>query len=263
VKDLLARANLELLARLAGTRALLAFDFDGTLAPLHPDREAAAMRARTRTLMVRLAERFPCAVISGRSRADTAARMAGVPLRHVVGNHGLEPGGDLSAAERVATRALAKVRPLLSRWRGVELEDKRYSFSLHYRRARPQAEVRDELMAMLAGLKMSLRVIPGKLVLNVVTARAPDKGHALVSLMARERAERALYIGDDVTDEDVFELHRRARRTLPWRSSNSEVLTVRVGRSASSSASYFLRSQLQIDELLSRLATLRRKPAAP
>lgn len=264
VKDLLAHANRDLLARLAGTRALLAFDFDGTLAPLHPDRAAAAMRPRTRALLIRVCERFPCAVISGRSRADTAARVAGVPVRHVIGNHGLEPGGDLRAAERVATRAMAKLRPQLARWRGVELEDKHYSFSLHYRRARPQEAVRDELMALLAGLKVPLRIIPGKLVINAVAAKAPHKGDALLALMARERAELALYVGDDVTDEDVFELHQpREHLPLSWLASASQILTVRVGRSRSSAASYFLRGQLQIDELLTRLVALRRNRAEP
>jgi trehalose 6-phosphate phosphatase len=121
--------------------------------------------------------------------------------------------------------------------------------------------VRDELMAMLAGLKVPLRLIPGKLVINAVAAGAPDKGDALVSLMARERSDLALYVGDDVTDEKVFELHQP--RSLPWLSSASQVLTVRVGRSTSSAACSFVRSQLQIDELLSRLAALRRNRAEP
>lgn len=264
MKDLLAHANRDLLARFAGTRALLAFDFDGTLAPLTPHRDAAAMRARTRTLFTRVCERFPCAVISGRGRADTASRLEGLPVRYVIGNHGLEPGGDLRGAERMAARAIAKVRPMLARWRGVELEDKQYSFSLHYRRARPQLQVRDELLAMLESLGVPLRVIPGKLVLNAVSAKAPHKGQALMTLMARERSELALYVGDDVTDEDVFELDRsRDHSPLPWVTAAGQVLTVRVGRSRSSAARYFLRGQPQIDDLLSRLATLRRKRAEP
>lgn len=264
MKDLLARINQDLLTRFADARVLLAFDFDGTLAPLTPHRDEAAMRKRTRALLRQVCERFPCAIISGRSLADTTSRVAGLPVRYVVGNHGLEPGGDLAGAERIATRAMAKVRPLLARWPGVELEDKKYSFSLHYRRARPQAKVRDELLAMLDALPISLRIVPGKLVLNAVAAKAPHKGQALLGLMARERSDLALYVGDDVTDEDVFELSRPPEgRKVPWMSAASQLLTVRVGRSRSSAASYFLRGQPQIDDLLSRLATLRRKRAKP
>ena len=48
--------------------------------------------------------------------------------------------------------------------------------------------------------------MPGKLVVNVVPARALNKGDALIGLRTNERADTALYVGDDITDEDVFEL---------------------------------------------------------
>src|SRR6266536_2981490 len=53
---------------LAARRALLAFDFDGTLAPIVGDRDAAQMRPETRRLLRALALLYPCAVISGRER---------------------------------------------------------------------------------------------------------------------------------------------------------------------------------------------------
>ena len=51
-----------------------------------------------------------------------------------------------------------------------------------------------------------MRVIPGKLVINVVPDAAPSKGDALVALRDRTEADIAMYVGDDVTDEDVFRL---------------------------------------------------------
>jgi trehalose 6-phosphate phosphatase len=272
MKELLASRNRAPLERLAAGRALLAFDFDGTLAPLIARHQTAAMRARTRLLLRRLCALYPCAVISGRSQRDTAARMTGVPVRHVIGNHGLEPGGDLATCQRVAGQALELLRPRLAGWPGVELEDKRYSFSLHYRRAEHPVATRRELEAAIAELPVAMRVIRGKLVLNAVPVQAPHKGDALRALMARERTDLALYVGDDVTDEDVFRLYRQPGQAAPARHGRppatqhrdaSQVLTVRIGRSRSSAARYFLREQQQIDELLARLAALRRKRAEP
>jgi trehalose 6-phosphate phosphatase len=263
MQDLLDPANHALLDELGTKRSLLAFDFDGTLAPLTSQREAAVMRPQTRELLARVCERFPCAVISGRSRADTEARVVGVPVRYVIGNHGLEPGGDLLAAEQVAAEAIKLVQPLLSRWPGVELEDKRYSFSLHYRMAERRSEVAPELTAMLLALPIPLRVIAGKMVLNAVKVGAPDKGDALLTIVEQEGAELALFIGDDVTDEDVFELHRRRHLRQPWKASAGRVMTVRVGQSDVSAAKYYVRGQQQVDDLLARLAELRQERAAP
>ncbi len=88
--------------------------------------------------------------------------------------------------------------------------------------------------------------------LNLLPAGAPDKGVALTRLRARERATVALYVGDDVTDEDVFRLGQPGR-----------LLSVRVGRSRRSAASHYLRDQAEIDDLLARLVALRAKEPHP
>jgi trehalose 6-phosphate phosphatase len=92
-----------------------------------------------------------------------------------------------------------------------------------------------------------MRIIPGKLVVNLVPAGAPNKGDVLLASRARAGADSALYVGDDVSDEDVFSLDRPGR-----------LLSVRVGRSPRSAAAYYLRNQAEIEQLLSTLIELRR-----
>ena len=70
MKSLLAPQNRSVLRRLVRGRVLLAFDFDGTLAPIVADPPAARLRPRTRRLLAEVARKYPCVVISGRSRAD-------------------------------------------------------------------------------------------------------------------------------------------------------------------------------------------------
>src|SRR6185295_11415249 len=91
MRHILARLHRPLLEQFAWSQVLVAFDFDGTLAPIVADPTAAAMAPSTRRLFREVAALYPCAVISGRSRADLAGRLRGVPLREIVGNHGLEP----------------------------------------------------------------------------------------------------------------------------------------------------------------------------
>lgn len=251
MRPLLARENGEVLAQLAATRVLLAFDFDGTLAPIVERRDAAQMRGETAALLAAVCARYPCAVISGRGRDDVAGRLGGAAVTHVVGNHGLEQGAALPEIEGEMREAGRRLAVALATEPGVELEDKRYSLALHYRRSRRKRAARAAITRALAALPAPVRIVPGKLVVNVVPSRAPHKGDALLALRAQERADTALYVGDDVTDEDVFLLDQPGR-----------LLTIRVGESRASAAAYYLRDQREIDRLLSRLLELRSASAA-
>ena len=92
MKPLLSRENRSLLDQLAWSNVLLAFDFDGTLAPIVANRHDAAMRRQTARLFAKVCDRYPSAVISGRAKADVARRLNNAAVRYLIGNHGLEPG---------------------------------------------------------------------------------------------------------------------------------------------------------------------------
>ena len=81
----------ERLRTFLASRPLLAFDFDGTLAPLIEQPALADAGPETRHLLSMLAVAHPVVIISGRMRADVERRFANVPLAGVTGNHGLEP----------------------------------------------------------------------------------------------------------------------------------------------------------------------------
>ena len=246
MRRLLAREHRDVLVTLARSRTLLAFDFDGTLAPLGADREGVAMRARTAALLSKLCVLYPCAVISGRSVADVAARLGGAAVRYVVGNHGLEPGTGLAAFEHETARTRTLLERALAGVAGVEIEDKRFSLAVHYRRAAVKRPVRLAIRRAVAALPIPVRMVPGKLVVNVVPLHAPHKGDALLHLQEAAGAEMALFVGDDVTDEDIFELEQPGR-----------LVTARIGASRASQAMYCLRNQGEIDTLLATLIALR------
>jgi trehalose 6-phosphate phosphatase len=246
MRHLLTNEDREVLAQLAWSRVLIAFDFDGTLAPIVANRDDAQMRPQTLALFASMCALYPCAVISGRSKADVCARLGAARVKYVIGNHGLEPGANLHEFAEEVARARRLLEEALVGTAGLDLEDKRYSLALHYRRSRNKRSARAAILTAVAALPVPMRVVPGKLVVNVVPERAPNKGDALVELRNSEGADTALYVGDDLTDEDVFEIDQPGR-----------LLTVRVGESGSSAAAYFLRSQREMDRLLARLVALR------
>ncbi len=241
MKSLLAPQNRSVLHRLARGRVLLAFDFDGTLAPIVADPARARLRPRTRRLLTEVARKYPCVVISGRNRADVVRRVSGIPLRRVFGNHGIEPSPALPAARRAVRRWLACLKPRLEGVAGIVFDDKGATLAIHYRKSRNRPAALKAILAATADLNEA-RALQGLLVVDLLPKGAPNKATALRSELRRLRCESALYLGDDKTDEDVF--------ALGW---CLPLLAVRVGRKPHSLAPYYLRNQGDVDALLAEL----------
>jgi trehalose 6-phosphate phosphatase len=132
-------------------------------------------------------------------------------------------------------------------WRDVEgivLEDKTYSLTFHFRHARDQSAALRLLIARTASLLPLPKLIDGKKVLNVLPPGAPDKGEALAALLRSAHCKRALYVGDDVTDEAVFRLH------------SPGILSVRVEPDELSAANLHLKGQKDVAKLVAELARL-------
>jgi trehalose 6-phosphate phosphatase len=247
MKDILSDEGLPALDQVARERMVLAFDFDGTLAPLVDDPGAACLPASTRALLRLVAVLQPCCVISGRARADLAPRLDGIPLVAVVGNHGAEAGhGPVDQSARDSVKAWAgAARAWLRGLRGVEVEDKGLSLAIHWRRAAAPAEAAraaEDFAARLAGA----RVFPGNAVLNVVPPDLHDKGAALSRVLERVGRRRAVYVGDDISDEDAFR-------------SEGVHLAIRVGAAPASAAAWCVPSQAHVDELLRAVVRARRR----
>ncbi len=84
-------ARSEVLEQFAWSNVLLAFDFDGTLAPIVREPARAALAAAPGPCSRKPRRLYPTVVISGRARRDAAGRLHGIPVAEIIGNHGIEP----------------------------------------------------------------------------------------------------------------------------------------------------------------------------
>lgn len=223
---------------------LLAFDFDGTLAPIVATPEQARISRSVSGKLRRLAACLPVAIVSGRSVADVSGRLDFEPWC-VVGNHGAEIGPDAvagEAGELDAVRGLLASRGGELAQAGVTVEDKGLSLALHYRLSRHPEQARALIHDALRPVLPHYRVFGGKMVENVVPAGAADKSGAMHHLVRQCRAACAVFVGDDVNDEPVF-----AAAPPDW-------LTIRVGREdPASQADFFLDSTAEVAMLLDRM----------
>lgn len=215
--------------------ALLVFDFDGTLAPIVAQPDAARAPLAVARALEALQQQHVVAIVTGRAVSDVVGRLGFVP-DHILGSHGAEDPADAHAATRIAEHrgALDGLRAACrGRWAasladaGVLVEDKGLSLAFHYRLARDRDQALSVVRALLAEHGAGLRMFDGKCVVNAMADEAPDKGDAVETLVSRTGIDRVVFAGDDVNDEPVFE-----RRRPSW-------FTVKVGGDPRQSAAEF------------------------
>jgi trehalose 6-phosphate synthase/phosphatase len=201
---------------------LVALDFDGTLAPIVDEPDAAAPLPRAAEAVRRLADSpgTAVAVVSGRALDGLRAVLGSVGPVALVGSHGAElevpdgfADGDPEAESGLgeeATELLARlhddVTEIARRHAGTTLEEKPTAVVLHTRGA-------DRLVALAATAEVLLgparrpgvHVLPGKEVVELAVTQA-SKGAALRRLRSRLGLSEGgvLYAGDDRTDELAF-----------------------------------------------------------
>lgn len=235
---------------------LFAFDLDGTLAPIVADPGKIAIPDDVRNRLIELDRMAPVAIITGRSRKDALLHLGFTP-GFLVGNHGAEglPGREAYETEYVhLCRGWKEQLHMFLENRstaGIVLEDKGSTLSLHYRSAHNREWTHKEILTAVDRLVPPPRPVSGKFVENLVPMDASHKGDALLCIMQHLGCSRAIFIGDDETDEDVFRL------------SNDNILGVRVGMSPLSSSRYYLRNQDEIGVLLDRFIETTDKEIPP
>jgi trehalose 6-phosphate phosphatase len=247
VRYALSTAGLAHIRAFLSRDTLLAFDIDGTLAPIVDRPWDARVPGSVQRGLRLLASHAMVAIVTGRAVED-ARPMLGFAPRYLVGNHGAEgvPGQERMSEQcaRVCRAWLDELASGNEAWRdvdGIVLEDKTYSLTFHFRHAKDQSAALRLLIARTAALLPLPHLLDGKKVLNLLPPGAPDKGEALMALLSQAHCKRALYVGDDASDETVFRLRSPA------------ILSVRVEPDESSAANLYLKGQKDVGQLVTAL----------
>ena len=195
------------LVEFAARRPLLvASDYDGVLAPLVGDPSAAVPLPGVAEALARLAaaDGVTVALVSGRGVADLQATSGLSGPYRWVGSHGEEFDGPLVGELADRRDALAELlAPAVAGVPGARLEVKPASVAVHVREVQDRPAAAALLERARTMVDSSLTLKPGKEVLEIAVTDA-DKGTALRRLVADLGAAAAMYLGDDVTDEDGF-----------------------------------------------------------
>lgn len=243
-------------ALLKNTPAIvLMLDFDGTLTPIANSPDKARLPKKVKNLLISLSQKegFYPVVISGRSLKDLRKK---VNLKNIIyaGNHGLEGeilgakySFPISEEELTDLRNIRKQLNIITdQYKNVFIEDKKLSLGLHYRLADKQCIPAIKLLLekiLQPFIKnKSISIITGKMVFDILPTTNWNKGSFAKLAIDKIRAKTkttpvAIFIGDDITDEDVFQEVEKG-------------ITIRVGRERKSNAKYRLAGIKEVSRFL-------------
>ncbi|MFH1962603.1 MAG: bifunctional alpha,alpha-trehalose-phosphate synthase (UDP-forming)/trehalose-phosphatase [bacterium] len=230
---------------------ILFLDYDGTLVGFAKDPQEAKPDEEVIKLL-KLIDKYPqtkVIIISGRDR-ETLTTWFGSLNIGLIAEHGVwikEKDLDWQLIKPLSNdwkpRLLSLCRMYVDRLPGSFVEEKEFSLVWHYRGADPELgslrakELMDDLISLTANI--GLQILPGNKVVEIRTAGV-NKGASASYLLARDKYDFILAIGDDWTDEDLFKI-------LP-----QEAYSLKVGI-GSSYAGYNLRNYKEVIKLLQEM----------
>ncbi|WP_178987967.1 bifunctional alpha,alpha-trehalose-phosphate synthase (UDP-forming)/trehalose-phosphatase [Winogradskyella schleiferi] len=194
-------------------KKLLLLDYDGTLVGFKDNPQDAAPDEELYNLLDQLNEKANLVLISGRDK-ETFQRWFGHKPYNLVTDHGvwIYQNSKWTELERLKTDWMQNIQPILEtfvdRTPGTFIETKKYSLAWHYRTADPElAKIRTlELNTVLTSMVSNndLSILEGNKVIEIKSSNV-NKGRVVNRLLMGEDYDFITIIGDDWTDEYMFE----------------------------------------------------------
>lgn len=234
-------------------KRLLLLDYDGTLVGFKKEIEEAAPDEELYLLLDRLADdpRNDLVLISGRKHIHLERWFGGKNYR-MVAEHGVwrkRPGTEWRLRPGLSNHWQEEVNELLTafadRTPGALVERKSHSIAWHYRKVQKDLGMirSGELLESLRDYSATfgLQILEGSKVIEVRNAEV-NKGRAALEQLEKADYDFVLAIGDDRTDEDIFQIMPKS------------AFTIKVG-AGNSHAAVYVSSHWQVREILQSLMT--------
>lgn len=239
---------------------LLLLDYDGTLTPIAPTPGEAFLDDKLKKGLTALArkKKYTIGIVSGRS-LDEVKNLLKIKGAYYAGNHGLEIEAesvkfihpDCLRYQPYIKEVNDQLSAITRGIKGVILEDKGITLSLHYRLVEKKliSKVKKAFDQVCAPYQKrgKIKVTSGKKVLEVRPAIEWDKGKALCKIEQLSNAtsgDLTCYIGDDQTDFDAFNVLK------------NRGISIFVGKASFSPAQYYLKDTEEVAEFLERVNNL-------
>lgn len=231
---------------------LILLDYDGTLVGFNTNADKATPTSDVYQVLDVLAEdnKNTLSIISGRKYSNLQDWF-GTKNYFAIAEHGIwsnYPSHDWQLTVGIQDNWKAEIKELFQRYidrtPGALIEEKTHSLAWHYRKVERAFGLRQaqELLQELLHINqdLNLQIINGDRVIEV-KSKDVNKGKAALALVNEIKPDFILCIGDDATDEDMFQ-------ALP-----AHAITIKVG-DKQSRAKYYVENYKEVIDVLTTLA---------
>ncbi|KAG2615251.1 hypothetical protein PVAP13_3NG035600 [Panicum virgatum] len=251
---------------------IIFLDYDGTLSPIVTDPDKAYISDEMREVLKDVAVLFKTSIVSGRARAKVFDFVR-IKEMNYAGSHGMdiklastteststseidEDCGSYQPAQRhtaMISRVFDTLLHVTKDIKGAKIEHNIFCVSLHYRNCSEEdmPRVQKVVENILEELKDGVKLTNGKMVYEFRAPIVWNKGHAVQYIQGKLGVEDpfSIYIGDDQTDEDAFQVLRERKNGIG----------ILVSEASRTTRAFFsLRDPSQVMEFLKMLVSWKR-----
>lgn len=205
--------------KLKNKKPALFLDYDGTLTPIVPNPEDAVLKDEMRQALGDLSHRCFVAIVSGRDREDVA-NLVNLDGLIYSGSHGFDTSGPGFKMQHEGGKKLLPVfdeaeKLLMEKVKdipGARVERKLFAIAVHYRHIVALDDVKElqHIVDNVLDRFKEFKKAGGKKIIELKPDIEWDKGKAVKWLLEKfelpESETLPIYVGDDFTDEDAFNI---------------------------------------------------------
>ncbi len=193
---------------------ILLLDYDGTIVPIAEKPELARIDAETKRIIEYISENCKLAIVTGRDYKSFKNVFGDIKdTIYLITSHGVEifRNSIKIFEERIDNPPpLEELKKEISQFEGINIEDKRGGFALHYRRFKGDVERIKRIFYEFVNKYPPRKIIEGKKVYEALYSDT-NKGKGIINLfnVTGWNPLEAIYVGDDTTDFDAFKTIKR------------------------------------------------------
>lgn len=234
-------------------KRLVLLDYDGTLVDYELKPDEAILPEHLVDILIKIVDKpgNNAFIISGRSHEDIDKLLGHIPVK-IIAEHGamIKENGQWKNQIIDNDHWKKEIFPVLNQITEAcprsFIEEKSFSLTWHYRNSEPDRGYgcSRELISLLKGIinSYNLKILDGNKVVEILSNRN-GKGTAVKNLLATSSYDFVLSVGDDTTDEEMFEFFLNYPNAF----------TIKVG-AGNTCARYKLKNIHDVESLLKHLS---------